>query len=293
MVIYAKLLLTAFFWGGTFIAGRSLSENIGPFSASFLRFLIASFFLILFCTKIEGGFPDIKKRQVPGLILLGLTGIFAYNVFFFKGLKLIEAGRASLIIANNPVFITLLSACLFKEKLSGLKLGGISISVFGALVVISKGNPIMIFSEGFGWGEFYIFCCVLSWVSFSLIGKKVLGNLSPLVSITCASIVGSIALLLPALAEGMAANVGQYLFVDWASLFYLGFFGTVIGFVWYYDGIQKIGPTRAGLFINFVPVSAIFLAWLILKEPLTISLLIGAVLVSTGVYITNNSPSTR
>jgi drug/metabolite transporter (DMT)-like permease len=43
---------------------------------------------------------------------------------------------------------------------------------------------------------------------------------------------------------------------------------------------------RAGLFINFVPVSAVFLAFLILHEPLTVSLLIGAMLVSSGVYLT-------
>jgi drug/metabolite transporter (DMT)-like permease len=61
----------------------------------------------------------------------------------------------------------------------------------------------------------------------------------------------------------------------------------VLGFVWFYEGINQIGPTRAGLFINFVPISAILLAFLILGEPLTLSLLFGTLLVSTGVYLTN------
>lgn len=129
------------------------------------------------------------------------TGIFLYNIFFFKGLKLIEAGRAAIIIANNPICIALLSVCFFKEKLSFLKIIGI---------------------------------------------------------------------------------------------FYLGFFGTVIGFVWYYVGIKKIGPTKASIFINFVPVSAAILAFIILEEPLTLSLLIGTILVSSGVYLVNatfSSPS--
>jgi drug/metabolite transporter (DMT)-like permease len=67
----------------------------------------------------------------------------------------------------------------------------------------------------------------------------------------------------------------------------LGFFGTVLGFLWYYQGIQKIGPTRAGLFINFVLISAIMLAFFFLAEPITMSLLIGTVMVSLGVYLTN------
>ncbi|RLB97177.1 MAG: EamA family transporter, partial [Deltaproteobacteria bacterium] len=54
-----------------------------------------------------------------------------------------------------------------------------------------------------------------------------------------------------------------------------------------YEGIKQIGPIKAGIFINFVPISAIVLSFLILKEPLTPSLIIGAILVITGVYLTN------
>jgi drug/metabolite transporter (DMT)-like permease len=71
------------------------------------------------------------------------------------------------------------------------------------------------------------------------------------------------------------------------GLFYLGFFGTVLGFVWYYEGIKKIGPTKAGLFINIVPLSAVALAYFVLNEPLTLSLLVGTILVSSGIYLTN------
>ena len=94
----------------------------------------------------------------------------------------------------------------------------------------------------------------------------------------------------PAFLEGGLGFL-KYSPTDWAMIFYLGFFGTVLGFLWYYEGIQKIGPTRAGLFINFVPVSAILLAFIFLKEPLTMSLLIGTVMVSFGVYLTNRPAS--
>jgi drug/metabolite transporter (DMT)-like permease len=128
---------------------------------------------------------------------------------------------------------------------------------------------------------------VLSWVSFSLIGKSVLGKISPLVSICYSSLAGAAALLIPALLEGLWTNFSTYSTVTWTGLFYLGFFGTVLGFVWYYEGIKIIGPTKAGLFINVVPLSAVMLAFFLLNEPLTLSLLIGAILVSTGIYLTN------
>ena len=289
MIIYIKLFLTATFWGGTFIAGKILAQNVGPFSASFLRFLTASFCLILITWKIKGSFPAIRRKQIFPLILLGLTGVFSYNLFFFKGLRLIDAGRASIIIANNPIFITLLSWLFFREKLTILKFAGVLISVTGAVIAISRGDLNSFMSGGLGFGEFFIFCCVASWICYTLIGKAVMTDLSPLVSVTYSAIIGTTCLFIPALFEGMLSDMRYYMASEWISIFYLGFFGTVLGFVWYYEGIKKIGPTRASLFINFVPITAIILAFLILKEPITLSLFIGTLFVCSGVYLTNRS----
>jgi drug/metabolite transporter (DMT)-like permease len=286
MIIYIKLLLMAIFWGGTFVAGRSLAQAVGPFAAAFFRFAVASVFLVVLLKRADGKLTWPAKDQIIPVILLGLTGALLYNYFFLKGLKLIEAGRASVIIANNPIFIALLSAYFFKERLNTLKIIGIIISVVGAVIVVSRGSILEAFQGGIGLGEIYIFGCVASWVAFSLIGKAVMKNLSPLQSVTYSSVVGTLLLSAPAFME---SGVGflSYSMGDWALIFYLGFFGTVLGFLWYYQGIQKIGPTRAGLFINFVPISGILLAFVFLGEQITPSLLIGTVMVSLGVYLTN------
>jgi drug/metabolite transporter (DMT)-like permease len=296
ILTYIKLILTAVFWGGTFIAGRVVAQDVLPFSASFLRFAIASVFLVLITCRVEGKLPRIEQSLILPIFLLGLTGVFAYNVFFFKGLQSIDAGRAALIIALNPVMISFFSSILFKEELTPIKIIGILLSVIGAMTVISRGNPLHLFQGHLGWGEINIFGCVLSWVSFSLIGKTVLGKISPLVSICYSSLAGTAVLMIPALMEGLWSFLPAYSNTTWLGLFYLGFFGTVLGFVWYYEGIKKIGPTKAGLFINVVPLSAVVLAFFLLNEPLTLSLLIGAVLVSTGIYLTNTGfgkPSTQ
>ena len=293
MKIYLKLLLTAIFWGGTFVAGRLVAQNVGPYSIALLRFTIASILLLLLTWRIEGKLPKLKKSQIIPVVLLGIIGIFIYNVMFFKGLKIIEAGRASLIIATCPIFITLCSAVFLKEKITLVKGLGIIISVFGAVIVISKGNISRIFEGGLGLGELYIFCCVLSWVAYSLIGKAVMNNLSPLASVSYSVIVGAIALSIPAFFEGLVQNIASQSAVDWLCISYLGIFGTVIGFVWYYQGVERIGPTKAGLFINFVPVSAILCAFFILAEPITLSLAVGAVLVISGVYLTNRTAKVK
>ena len=289
MLTYVKLLLTALFWGGTFIAGRVVAQDAGPFSAAFARFAMASVLLLGLTWQAEGRLPPLKKQHLLPIALLGMTGIFAYNFFFFTGMKLIAAGRASTIVATNPIFITLLSALLFKEKLRLLKVAGILLSVGGAVMVISRGDPRQVLRGGLGWGELFIFGCVLSWVAYSLVGKALMAELSPLTAVAYSSLAGAAALLVPAYLEGAVQDFSHYSNLSWLGLVYLAIFGTVLGFRWYYEGIKRIGPARASIFINFVPISAVILAFLLLREPITLSLLSGAVLVSSGVYLTNSA----
>jgi len=277
----------AFFWGGTFVAGRFLAGNVQPVSSAFFRFLIASTLLFLAVWRLEGRLPALNLRQTLGVAALGLTGIFAYNLFFFNGLTLIGAGRAALIIALNPVAITLCSALIYKESLPLSRLIGIPLSVVGALVVITKGDPMQIFSGGLGRGELLILGCVFSWSLYSLIGKSVMRGLTPLAAVCWSSIAGTLLLFIPALMSASLTEAVSFTWPIWLSIAYLGLFGTVIGFLWYFEGIQKIGPSRAAVFINFVPVNGVLLATLLLGETLDISLLGGGALVVVGAYLAN------
>ncbi len=286
-VTYAKLILTATFWGGTFIAGRTISATVAPFSAAFIRFVIASFVLVLVLLRVEGRFPKISPGQAARLILLGLTGVFLYNYCFFQGLKYIPASRAALIVATQPVVIALFSAVIFRERLTALKGAGIMLSVIGAMIVIARGNPLQLFANAPGHGDLLFLGCVASWVFYSLLGKSVMKEISPLVLTTCASIVGAVALSIGAWQEQVFDNLTSFSLINWAGFSYLGLFGTVVGFVWYSQGIRDIGAARAGQFISLVPVSAIALGALVLGEPLTLALLLGGFLVVGGVLLTN------
>lgn len=287
MIIYFKLVLTAIFWGGTFVAARAVSDHIGPFTGSFIRFAAASVLLAAIATFKNGSFPRLEKHQALPAILLGMTGVFAYNVFFFSGLQTITAGRASLIVAINPVLISLLSDLFFHEKLHSAKIIGAALCLSGVILVISRGNPLSLFSGGIGRGELFIMGCVVSWVTYSLIGKSIMRDLTPFAAVFYSCAIGATALFPLALMENMTDTIGGFSFIDWTSLLYLAFFGTVIGFFWYYEGIAAIGAARASVFINLVPVSGVFLGWLLLGEPVNLSIIAGALLVVGGVYLTN------
>ena len=288
VLTYFLLVLTTLFWGGTFIAGRILAGQMTPLSASFMRFLIAviTMRLILHFAEVKREKPS--ARQLLKIVLLGLTGVFSYNYFFFTGLAHISAGRGALIIAMTPLVITIFSTLFLREPLTVVKLFGILLSLTGAVFVISNGHPTLLLSSGFGTGELALMGCVLSWTLYTIIGKSLLKTMSPLVSVYYSALAGMLLLLFPAISDGLLEKLPSIGLQDWSSLIYLGVFGTAVGFSWYYKGVQAIGASRAGIFINLVPVFGTLLSWLILSETLKPSVISGGAMVLTGVFIANN-----
>jgi drug/metabolite transporter (DMT)-like permease len=151
-------------------------------------------------------------------------------------------------------------------------------------------TPVEIFQDSISTGELFIFGTVASWVAYSLIGKALMKNLTAILSVTYSVLAGTLLLIIPASLEGVFSIIPNLTIIDWGIFVYLGLFGTVLAFIFYYQGIVKIGPTKAGLFINFVPISGVILSFLILKEPITLSLLFGVFFVSLGIYLTNMKP---
>lgn len=293
LITYISLVVTMLFWGGTFVAGRALAGSVVPANAAFLRFAIATVALAVLTRLIEGRISIVPRRHLISLLLLGMTGVFGYNMLFFTGLQYIEAGRASLIIALNPLAITVAAVLFLGERLSKKQFGGLLVSLVGALFVISNGHPAIIFSGGFGFGEAAILGCVGSWAAYSLIGRQVLQSISPLVAVFYSSLIGTILLFFVTLVKGTTSNILNYSTVDWISLSFLGLLGTAVGFSLYYQSIRKIGASRSSVFINLVPLFSIILSWPILGESIKPSVLVGGGILLVGVYLTNSPPQEK
>lgn len=286
--VHIRLVLTMMFWGGTFVAGRLLAEELHPVIASSLRFVTASVMLLAVILIRDKSLPLLSRKQFGAMALLGLTGVFLYNIFFFTGLQTVEAGRASMIIATNPVITAFLAMFLLGERYSFSRSLGMLISVSGALIVISRGHPADIFlGDVGGMGEFYIVGCALSWSAYTLIGKLVLKNIEPLVAVAYSCTAGAIFLCVTALFSGHLQEVTDVTLTGAGCIFYFAFFGTTLGFSWFYDGVRKLGASRAAMYVNLVPISGILLGIVLLGEHLDSSLFIGGVLVFIGLYFVN------
>ena len=290
LTIYLKLLAVALFWGGTFIAGRIVAPQIPHMTAAALRFIVACALLVPLAWKVEGGLPKLNRAQLHATFALGATGIFLYNICFFAALERMPAGRTALFVALNPIVTALILAALFGERLGARRWIGIFIAFVGASVVITKGDlsgAIADFSQSVGQGELFMICAICGWAAYTIIGRHALKGLSPIAATTYASLWGLLLLMCGASTEWHQFEPRHLSWQVLAALLYLGAVGTVIGFVWYYEGVKAIGPARTAVFNNLIPVFGIGLGALLLGEPILISMVAGGILVIGGVLLTN------
>jgi drug/metabolite transporter (DMT)-like permease len=288
---HLKLLASVVFWGGTWISGRHLAQATGPFSAAFLRFALASVFLTYLTRRICGSLALPAKRDLPGLIFLGLTGVFGYNAFFFAGLRTVPASRAALMVAAIPTVVSLYSGLVLRERFGPARLMGVAMSFCGVAVVLSGGDAAALLQGGVGTGDLLILGCVACWSAYTLAGRRVMARVSPLSAVTWSCLLGGVCLLPPALAGGLAADVPALTLADWLHLAFLGIMATGYGFFWYYEGIKALGASRAGIYINLVPVVAVLLGIVLLHEPVGWPLMLGGALVLGGVRLTQGAPA--
>jgi drug/metabolite transporter (DMT)-like permease len=292
-LLYLRLVLTMVFWGGTFVAGRVLSAEVSAHTAAAARFCLASVILLALLYRRDGNLPRLDFGQWRAMLLLGLSGVFAYNLFFFKGLQSVDAGRGALITGSIPAVVTLSAVLFLGERFSLSRMAGIGLAVCGALVVISRGDPLLLLHGGIGRGELFMLGCVLSWTVYSLVGKVMLRRVSPLTAVTCSCTIGAILLSVVALAGGGLQELATLSTRGVFALLYLALFGTAIGFTWFYQGVQAIGAARAALFVNLVPVNGVLLGILLLGETPDLSLWLGGGLVVAGLFLINRPLKSR
>lgn len=285
-----KLVMVAALWGGTFIAGRILAQSLPLMTAAFGRFFVASILLVIVAVKMEGKLPRLNRQQLLLTAVLGFTGIFLYNICFFGALARVPAGRTSLFVSLTPIVTAILAGLIFSERLGLRRWMGIVIALLGAIVVITRGDllgGINDIGQSLGLGELMMLGAVLSWATYTLISRKALETLSPIAATTYGTLWGFVFLSIGAFGELKDID---WVFLDWrvwTSVFYLGAFGTVLAFIWYYQGIQMVGPSRTAIFTNLVPAFGVLFSAVLLGEPILISMVVGGLIAALGVSLVN------
>ena len=291
---YLKLVGAMFMWGGTWIAGRIIAQEVqAPLAIAALRFVLSGLVLAAVAALSDGSVPLPQTRREWAVIAgLGFFGIFLYGLCFFYGLQQINAGRGALVVALNPVLVVLAAWLFGHERMTARKAIGSAIALTGCLTVIGNGNPLALIEGTVGPGEILILGCALSWAAYTFIGRQATRTLSPLATTLYGSLSGALLLGLAALATG-AIDPASWSWRVWSSMLFLAVFGTAMAYTWFTAAVHRLGAGPASVFINLVPVFAVLQAAVLLDERLGLAVLLGGALVIAGVWLTTRQQQTQ
>lgn len=279
--IYLFLILANLFWAGNYVFGKSVVAELSPIQMTFSRWLIAVCVLFPIAQLVEK--PDWRKvwSEWRILIVMAVLGVAGYNFLLYEALRFTTSMNAALVNAMNPALIVLGAALLFKEKLTRTRVIGLLVSLFGVLLVLTKGRLQMIAQTDYNAGDLLMLAAIVVWTLYSLLGRKI-RHLPPIAS-TAVSAVLALLIISPFfLASGMKLPLSRE---ATAGILYIGLFPSVGSFIFWNASIREIGASRAGIYLNLITVFTAILS-LLLGNPVTLVQVMGGLLVFAGVYLT-------
>ncbi|MEC1179477.1 DMT family transporter [Metasolibacillus meyeri] len=275
------LLVTSLFWGGNFVVGKSLVEHASPLTLTSLRWLIAILCLFPIVLWKEKKLLPPRQALLP-LILMGGTGVVLFNIFQFLALEQTTSTNVGLISTLTTLSIAICSYIFLKEKINLLQICAMLISLFGVILVLSQGEFGLLLSANFNKGDLWMIVAVCVWGIYSICSKWAMQTASPLMCTLYSGVFGLI-ILLPFNVPNFSITNINASFIQ--ALLYTGVISTVVCMLLWNIGVQKLGATTAGIFLNFNPIFTAILAFLFLGEQLTWIQGLGGVLVIAGCYL--------
>jgi drug/metabolite transporter (DMT)-like permease len=281
---YLFLTLTTLFWAGNVVAARIAVGEVSPMLLITLRWF--GTVVLLFAiggAQLRRDWP-VLRRRLPYLVVMGVIGLTAFNALFYLAAHETTAVNIGILQGAMPVLVLLGSVALFRTKLGVPQLAGVAITMAGVVLAISQGNLAVLTALNFNRGDLFMLLASLFYAAYAL-GLRNRPQVSPVSVLTVISAAAAIATLPFAAAEGLMGRMVWPSVDGWAVVAYVTVFPSVMSQLFFIKGVSLIGPARAGVFINLVPVFAAILAVVILGEAFRWYHLGALTLVLSGIWL--------
>ncbi len=279
VVLVLAVATTLILWASAFAGIRAGLTGYAPQHLVLLRFLVASFSLLVLAPFMGVRLPH--KTHLFRLALLGFTGITAYSSALSFGQTQVSAGAASLLVNVGPIFTALLAATFLKERLTRRGSFGLLISFGGAaVIVLSTGSDFSLNP----WALLVLLAAALQAASF-IIQKPLSAHYKPF-EITCYALWFGTLFSLSAL-PGFGDSVRSAPWRATLAVVYLGVCPAALAYVAWAYVLSRLPAGRAASYLYAVPVLAFFIAWVWLGEVPRLLTVLGGFLALGGVVLIN------
>ena len=281
---YLLLSLVSLFWAINIVLGRYVVGTVPPIMLAQIRWSGAGLILLPFAFHhLRRDWPPIREK-FGIMILLSLTGITLYNSLAYYGLNYTQAINGLLIQSAAPLIIGLVSFILFRDRLTIGQALGIFMSLSGVIIIITRGDPSVLFGLSFNQGDLWFLLALLFYATYAATLR--LRPAIHFLSFLAFTIIAGALLQLPAtiaeFALGHRIDPTPQVF---AVLAYVVIFPSVLAYLFFNRGVELIGANRAGPFFHLIPVFGSAIAIFFLGERPALFHAIGYVLIIAGVVV--------
>jgi drug/metabolite transporter (DMT)-like permease len=278
------LTLTAIFWAGNTVAGRLAVGNVTPMMLVFLRWvMVLAVLWPLYGREVRAHWPKVRPRlwRIVAMAILGFTG---FNVLFYTAAHYTSAINIGILQGSVPV-VVLAGAFLLHGTRPGLvQTAGVLITAVGVVVVATQGTPLAILDIGLNRGDAaMLLACVL--YAFYTVALRDRPDMPGTAFFTLLALVAALTSIPPLVVEGALLGFALPTWQGWLVILYVAIFPSCLAQLFYVRGVDLIGPGRAGVFTNLVPVFSAILAVALIAEPFAPFHAIALALVIGGIWL--------
>ena len=283
---YLVIAVAPLCWAGNIVLARGIVDIVPPVTLAFWRWSIAFVLLLPFAWKQARRDWPIALAAWKILLLLSALGIAAFNTLLYMAMHSTTAINGALIQTAMPAVIIVLCWLLYRETVTGLQLLGVGLCVLGAGWVVLRGDWRAFVSLTLVEGDIMMMVAIVLYALYSvLLRRRPAIHPSSLLIYTFG--MGSL-MLLP--AYGLELYLGHAFTLTVAaglSILYVAVFPSIVAYFCWNRGVEVLGPNRAGLFINLIPVFASFMAIFWLQESLMPYHVLGMLMILAGMLMFN------
>ncbi|WP_377840812.1 DMT family transporter [Bosea sp. UC22_33] len=281
---YLLMVLTTLIWGGNAVASRFAVGNISPMALTSFRWIgVCLIMPFLLRRQIAAHLPQIRAHWLY-IALLGITGFTAFNTLMYVAAYSTTAINIGILQGSIPIFVLLGAFVAYRIPIGAMQALGVTVTLLGVAVTASRGDVHVLANLRFVPGDLLMILACVFYAGYTVAVR----SRPPMPQLVFFTVAAAFACLisLPLLAVEIA--MGRFHMptpAGWAILAFTVIGPSILSQLSFMRAIELIGPGRAGVFVNLVPVFAPILAVLLLGEPFGLYHAVALALVLGGIFI--------
>lgn len=267
--LYAQpwLLLTlcALFWGGNAVAGRMAVGEIAPFQLVLARWVLVSIAMwALYGNEVRRHW-HIARPRLAWIVILATIGFTTFNALFYMAALQTTAVNIGILQGTMPVIVLIGAFLVYRTKVTPVQGVGVLITLTGVAMIASRGDPAGLMASGINPGDGIMLIACVSYAAYTVMLRN-RPEIPGAVFFTLLAVVAMVTSVPLAVAEAQITSPDWPSQKGWLITLFVAIFPSCLSQLFFLRGVDLIGPGRAGVYFNLVPVFAAFLAVLLLGE---------------------------